>query len=129
MDEGVAGEDPDVGLVGEEPIDAGVQIGGDFVQDAPVVGRVGAAAVVGGQGLLLRAQRVGVDQQPRGVRVGDQGGGCAEVAGAVPADDLGLVRSYAVDGFGEHGQAGRGGQVGVAAGVAGAGQVERRAGG
>jgi hypothetical protein len=44
MDECVAGEDSDVGLVGEEPVNAGVQIGGDFVEDAPVVGRPAATA-------------------------------------------------------------------------------------
>src|SRR2546423_6386778 len=73
-EEQLAGQDSDVRLVGEEPVDAGAQEGELLVDRLAVPGRVGAHLEVARQERVLRAERVRVQHEPGRVRVVDERG-------------------------------------------------------
>src|SRR5215475_15815304 len=62
----------DVGLVGEQTVDAGAQERHLLVNRPAVRVRVGAGTEVGRQELVLRAEGVRMQHEARSVRVGDQ---------------------------------------------------------
>ena len=72
-------ERADVGVVGEEAVHALVEELADLRLEVADAGGIGRRAQLGGQERVLAPERVRVHQQARGVRVGDERVGAAEL--------------------------------------------------
>jgi hypothetical protein len=67
-----SGQHTDVGLVSEQPVDAGGQEDDLLVDGLSIRCGIGADLQVGGQESVLGAEGVWVHRQPSGVRVADE---------------------------------------------------------